>query len=68
MHIRLTRRLLGLAIFAWLVGVASPAAYTSRAFTDQITGFAGSMRRSMGRRVMANQIQTIFEAGRKKVQ
>jgi hypothetical protein len=26
MHIRLTRRLLGLAIFAWLVGVASPAA------------------------------------------
>ena len=42
--------------------------YTSRAFTDQITGFGGSMRRSMGRRVMANQIKEIFEAGRKKVQ
>lgn len=42
--------------------------YTSRAFIDQITGFGGSMRRSMGRRVMANQIKQIFEAGRKKVQ
>src|SRR5262245_8198438 len=42
--------------------------YTSHAFTDQVTGFGGSMKRSMGSSVMGNQIKEIFEAGRKKAQ
>ena len=41
--------------------------YASHAFTDQVTGFGGSMKRSIGSRVMAGKMKEIFDAGRKKV-
>jgi len=40
---------------------------TSHAFTDQVAGFGGSMKRSIGSSVMARKMREIFEAGRKKV-
>ena len=42
-------------------------AWTSHAFTDQVAGFGGSMKRSIGSSVMARKMREIFEAGRKKV-
>jgi hypothetical protein len=39
----------------------------SHAFTDQVAGFGGSMKRSIGSSVMARKMREIFEAGRKKV-
>ena len=39
----------------------------SHAFTDQVTGFGGSMKRSIGSGVMARKMREIFDAGRKKV-
>jgi hypothetical protein len=41
--------------------------YGAHAFTDQVTGFGGSMKRSIGRRVMADQMKKIFEAERSEV-
>ena len=41
--------------------------YAAHAFTDQVAGFGGSMKRSIGRRVMADQMKKLFEAGRKQV-
>jgi len=41
--------------------------FASHAFTDQVTGFGGSMKRSIGSSVMARKTREIFEAGRKKV-
>lgn len=41
---------------------------TSHAFTDQVTGFGGSMKRSIGSKVMASKMKEIFEAGRDKAQ
>ncbi|MGH6894579.1 MAG: hypothetical protein ACREEP_20220 [Dongiaceae bacterium] len=38
----------------------------SHAFTDQVTGFGGSMKRSIGSSMMASKMKQIFEAGRKK--
>ena len=40
--------------------------YSSHAFTDQVTGFRGPMKRSIGSHVMADRIKTMFEAARKK--
>ena len=40
--------------------------YSSHAFTEQVAGFGGSMKRSIGSRVMADQLQKMFEAGRRK--
>jgi len=40
--------------------------YSSHAFTDQVTGFRRSMKRSIGSHVMADQLKTMFEAARKK--
>jgi hypothetical protein len=40
--------------------------YSSHAFTEQVAGFGGSMKRSIGSRVMADQLQKMFEAGRTK--
>jgi hypothetical protein len=40
--------------------------YSSHAFTDQVTGFRGPMKRSIGSHVMADQLKTMFEAARKK--
>jgi hypothetical protein len=39
----------------------------SHAFTDQVTGFGGAMKRNIGSGVMARKMREIFEAGRKKV-
>jgi hypothetical protein len=39
----------------------------SHAFTDQVAGFGGSMKRSLGSSIMAKKMREIFEAGRKKV-
>jgi hypothetical protein len=40
--------------------------YSSHAFTDQVSGFGGSVKRSIGSRVMADQLEKTFEAGRTK--
>jgi hypothetical protein len=40
---------------------------TSHAFTDQVTGVGGSMKRKIGSSVMARKMQEIFETGRKRV-
>jgi hypothetical protein len=42
--------------------------YAGHAFTDQVTGFGGSMKRGIGRRVMADQMKKLFDAGRRMVQ
>ena len=41
--------------------------FASHAFTDQVAGFGGSTKRSIGSSVMARKMREIFEAGRKKV-
>ena len=38
------------------------------AFTDQVTGFGGSLKRSIGSKVMASTMQEIYEAQREKIQ
>jgi len=37
----------------------------SHAFTDQVTGFGGSMKRSLGSSIMARKMKEIFDTGRK---
>lgn len=41
--------------------------YASHAFTDQVAGFGGSVKRGVGRRIMADKLKQMFEAGRKRV-
>jgi hypothetical protein len=41
-------------------------AYSSHAFTDQVAGFGGSMKRGIGRKIMADRLKAMFEAGRTK--
>ena len=43
------------------------AIYAGHAFTDQVAGFGGSIKRGIGRRIMADKLQKMFEAGRTKV-
>jgi len=40
----------------------------SHAFTDQVAGSGGAMKRSIGSRVMAGQMKDIFEKGRKSIE
>lgn len=40
--------------------------YSGHAFTDQVAGAGGSMKRGIGRRVMASKMKEIFDAGRTK--
>ena len=42
------------------------ALVSSHAFTDQVTGWGGSMKRSIGSSMMAKKMREIFDAGRKK--
>ena len=42
------------------------AVVASHAFTDQVTGWGGSMKRSIGSSMMAKKMREIFDAGRKK--
>ncbi len=46
---------------------ATVVVFASHAFTDQVSGFGGSMKRSIGSGIMARKMREIFEAGRKKV-
>ena len=39
---------------------------TSHAFTDQVTGFGGSLKRGIGSKLMAGQMKQIYEAEREK--
>ena len=41
---------------------------TSHAFTDQVAGFGGSVKRNIGSKIMASKMKEIFEAGRDKAQ
>jgi hypothetical protein len=42
-------------------------AYTGHAFTDQVTGFGGSMKRGIGRHMMTEKLEAVFAATRTKV-
>jgi hypothetical protein len=42
--------------------------YASHVFTDQVAGFGGSVKRGVGRRVMADKMKQLFEADRKKIE
>jgi hypothetical protein len=42
--------------------------YTSHAFTDQVAGASGSVKRGIGSRIMADQMKVMFEAGRKRIE
>jgi hypothetical protein len=41
---------------------------TAHAFTEQVTGMGGSMKRSIGSKVMASKMKEIYEAGRERSQ
>jgi hypothetical protein len=41
------------------------AVYAGHAFTDQVTGFGGALKRGIGRRVMADKMRQLFETGRR---
>jgi len=41
---------------------------TAHAFTEQVTGIGGSMKRSIGSKVMASKVKEIYEAGRERSQ
>ena len=42
--------------------------YGAHAFTDQVAGVGGSMKRGIGRRVMAEKLREMFEANRKRIE
>ena len=46
----------------------SVVVYANRTSTDQITGFGGGTKRSLGSKVLASQLETMFERARAKVQ
>jgi hypothetical protein len=39
--------------------------YVNRTSTDQVTGFGGGTKRSLGTRLMASQLEELFERFRK---
>jgi hypothetical protein len=42
-------------------------AYTNHTFTDQVSGFGGGVKRSIGRRMMASKLTQMFETARSQV-
>jgi hypothetical protein len=42
--------------------------YMSHAFTDQVTGVGGAVKRNIGSRIMADQLKAIFENSRKRIE
>ncbi len=42
-------------------------AYTNHTFTDQVAGFGGSLKRSIGRRMMATKLKAMFDTARGQV-
>lgn len=56
------------ALVAFLPTVGgSVVAYVNRTSTDQVTGFGGGAKRSIGSRLLASQLETIFEKARAAV-
>jgi hypothetical protein len=41
--------------------------YAGHVFTDQVAGFGGAVKRGIGRRILADKMRQIFEAGRTKL-
>jgi hypothetical protein len=41
--------------------------YAAHVFTDQVAGFGGAVKRDIGRRILADKMRQIFEAGRTKL-
>ena len=41
--------------------------YAAHAFTDQVAGFGGAIKRGIGRRIIAERVRAMFEAGRTKL-
>ena len=41
--------------------------YTNHTFTDQVAGFGGSTKRSIGRRMMASKLKEMFDSARKEI-
>ena len=41
--------------------------YTNHTFTDQVAGFGGGVKRSIGRRMMASKLTQMFETARSRV-
>ena len=39
-------------------------AYVNHTFTDQVAGFGGSMKRGIGRRMMASKLEAVFKQSR----
>jgi hypothetical protein len=39
-------------------------AYSGHAFTDQVTGFGGSLKRGIGRHLMTEKLEALFAADR----
>ena len=42
-------------------------AYTNHTFTDQVAGFGGGVKRSIGRRMMASKLTQMFETARNRI-
>lgn len=42
--------------------------YTNRTSTDQITGIGGSAKRSLGSKILASQLESLFERAREKIE
>lgn len=41
--------------------------YTNHTFTDQVAGFGGSVKRGVGRRMMASKLEQLFGTARQRV-
>jgi hypothetical protein len=49
-------------------GGGSVVIYGNRTSTDQVAGFGGSAKRSIGSKLLASQLETLFQRGRQKVE
>jgi hypothetical protein len=57
------------AIAAFLpVQQGTLVAYVNHTFTDQVAGFGGSMKRDIGRKMMASKLKAVFDEARNVVQ
>jgi hypothetical protein len=54
------------AILPWNGG--SAIVYVNRTSTDQVAGFGGGTKRSIGSRLLASQLETIFERSRERLE
>ena len=56
------------AVGGFLPCRAGIVAYAAHAFTDQVAGFGGAMKRNIGRRVMAEKLRAMFDEDRKRLE